>query len=192
MNFLAHAFLSGNNDQLMVGNFIGDFVKGNQMHDLPIDIKKGVILHRAIDEYTDKHPTVRLSKNRLTNKYRHYAGVIVDVFYDHFLAHNWNEYHDSTLKDFTERTYHIVWSFEDILPARAKQVIPYMKRDNWLLKYAEIEGIHQALSGMSRRTKFQSKMEQASADLRSDYDLFKSDFDGFFPEIQEFVTSEIS
>lgn len=191
MNFLAHAFLSGDNDKIMVGNFIGDFVKGNKLDLLPGDIKKGVVLHRSIDGYTDKHPIVRLSKDRLTDKYRHYAGVIVDIFYDHFLAHNWSLYHPLPLKVFTERAYELVWSYQDILPDRAKRVVPYMQRDNWLLQYAEIEGIHAALSGMSRRTTFKSKMEQASEDLRRDYDTFKTDFEGFFPEVREFVAREI-
>lgn len=191
MNFLAHAFLSGDNDQIMVGNFIGDFVKGNQLHSLPEDIKKGVILHRSIDEYTDRHDIVRKSKDRLIKKYRHYAGVIVDIFYDHFLAHNWSEYHDLPLKEFTENTYATVWSYEDILPSAAKRVIPYMRRDNWLLLYADISGIHDALSGMSRRTKFVSKMEEASEDLRRDYDFFKEDFDAFIPEVIKFAQQQI-
>lgn len=191
MNFLAHAFLSGDNDKIMVGNFIGDFVKGNKLDDLPDDIKKGVVLHRSIDQYTDMHPTVRLSKDRLVSKYRHYAGVIVDIFYDHFLAHNWTLYHQLSLEEFTERTYKVVLSYEDILPERAKRVIPYMQRDNWLLQYAEIDGIHAALSGMSRRTTFKSKMEQASEDLRRDYDLFQEDFEDFLPEVREFVEREI-
>lgn len=192
MNFLAHAFLSGDNDQIMVGNFIGDFVKGNRLDYLPKQIKNGVVLHRMIDEYTDKHEIVRQSKDRLTEKYRHYAGVIVDIFYDHFLAHNWSQYHELTLKEFTKKTYETVWSFEDILPDKAKRVVPYMRRDNWLLQYAEIEGIHQALSGMSRRTKFISKMEEASEDLRVDYSSFQNDFERFFPEVRMFVDNEIA
>jgi len=191
MNFLAHAFLSGDDDKILVGNFIGDFVKGSQLDSFEPKIKQGVVLHRAIDEFTDKHAAVSTSKDKLRDKYRHYAGVIVDMFYDHFLAHNWSEYHESSLLEFTERTYETVWSYESVLPGPALRVIPHMQRGNWLLQYAHIDGIHQALSGMSRRTTFQSKMEQASEDLRRDYELFKADFEAFFPEVREFVKKEL-
>ncbi|MEL7001212.1 MAG: ACP phosphodiesterase [Bacteroidota bacterium] len=191
MNFLAHAFLSGDDDQILVGNFIGDFVKGNQLESFEHRIRQGVILHRSIDEFTDSHPTVSSSKDKLRDKYRHYSGVIVDMFYDHFLAHNWAEYHDLSLLEFTEKTYTTVWSYEPVLPGPAKRVIPHMRRGNWLLQYAHIDGIHQALSGMSRRTTFRSKMEQASENLRQDYDLFKADFDEFFPELRAFVKREL-
>src|SRR5690349_12341831 len=100
MNFLAHIFLSGDDPEIMVGNFIGDFVKGRNLDDrFSSGIVKGIELHRAIDEYTDSHPVVAQSKNRLRPKYRHYAPVIVDVFYDHFLAKNWKNYHPTSLED---------------------------------------------------------------------------------------------
>ena len=111
MNFLAHIYLSGNNEKLMVGNFIGDFVKGNQLDSFEKEIKQGVQLHRAIDQYTDSHIVVSQSKDKLREKYRHYSGVIVDVYYDHFLSKNWSHYHAQDLKGFTEEFYVVFCGF---------------------------------------------------------------------------------
>ena len=187
MNFLAHLYLSGDNPKIMVGNFMGDFVKGKQaLEQFESEIVKGIELHRSIDEFTDSHTIVTQSKNRLRPKYRHYAGVIVDVFYDHFLAKNWNEYHPDLLPDFADKAYETILSFDAILPRDVKYMMPYMVKGNWLVNYSKLEGIHQALSGMARRTPFLSKMEEASHDLEKDYSDFKQEFDNFFPELKSF------
>ena len=139
MNFLAHIYLSGNNEKLMVGNFIGDFVKGNQLDSFEKEIKQGVQLHRAIDQYTDSHIVVSQSKDKLREKYRHYSGVIVEVYYDHFLSKNWSHYHAQDLKGFTEEFYETIKSYTAILPERAAHMLPYMQQGNWLLNYSNIE-----------------------------------------------------
>lgn len=155
MNFLAHLYLSGDDPKIMVGNFIGDFVKGrNALEQFEPRIIKGIELHRAIDEFTDSHPVVAASKTRLRAKYRHYSGVIVDVFYDHFLARNWNLYHAELLPDFADKAYGVIQSFDLILPAEVKYMMPYMVKGNWLMNYSKTEGINRALSGMSRRTPY--------------------------------------
>lgn len=184
MNFLAHLYLSGDKPKLMVGNFIGDFVKGkNALVNFETEIVRGIELHRSIDEFTDKHPIVSNSKSRLREKYRHYSGVIVDVFYDHFLANNWKEYHQAPLPTYAANSYQIIEDHYPILPAEVKNMFPYMKRGNWLLGYSFVEGIHRALSGMASRTTFVSKMEQASGDLVTHYDAFEKEFREFFPEL---------
>ena len=177
MNFLAHVYLSGNNPKLLVGNFIGDFVKGkNALENFEEEIVRGIELHRSIDAFTDKHPTVSKSKDRLREKYRHYSGVIVDVFYDHFLGKNWKDYHPQPLDTFASNVYKIIDNHYTILPAEVKNMFPYMKRGNWLVGYSFVEGIHRALSGMASRTTFVSKMEQASGDLVTHYDAFEQEF----------------
>ena len=187
MNFLAHAYLSGDNKKILLGNFIADFVKGKQaLNHFEEEIIKGVELHRAIDEFTDRHPVVRESKNRLRPKYRHYAGVIVDVFYDHFLATHWKDFHHQSLADFASVTYQIIQSFSSILPEQVKYLLPYMIKGNWLVGYAKVSGIHGALSGMASRTPFNSKMEQASNDLNDHYENFKEEFERFFPDLKSF------
>ena len=184
MNFLAHIYLSGDNPKIMVGNFIGDFVKGRNLLDqFEPEIAKGIELHRAIDEFTDHHPVVLESKKRLRPKYRHYAAVIVDVFYDHFLSRYWNNYHPELLLHFSSQTYLTIRSHWDILPEGVKHMLPYMMKDNWLLNYGELEGIERALSGMSRRTRHESRMEESIVDLREYYESFRREFESFFPDL---------
>lgn len=187
MNFLAHAYLSGDNKKILLGNFIGDFIKGKQaLKKFEKEIIMGVELHRAIDEFTDSHPVVWESKNRLRPRYRHYAGVIADVFYDHFLATHWKDFHHQSLADFASDTYQTIQSFSDILPKEVKHILPYMMKGNWLVAYAKISGIHGALSGMASRTPYESKMEQASNDLKDHYEKFQEEFERFFPELKSF------
>ena len=186
MNFLAHVSLSGNDPKLMVGNFIGDFVKGrNLLEQFESRIASGIELHRSIDEFTDSHPIVAKSKNRLRPTYRHYSAVIVDMFYDHLLAKNWDYYYDEFLPDFAERTYRTIESFDAILPTPVKFMLPYMTKGNWLVNYARLEGIERALTGMARRSKHESKMELAVNDLVNHYDEFTEEFSTFFPELQQ-------
>lgn len=190
MNFLAHAFLSGNDQKLLVGNFIGDFVKGRQaIHSFDSQIARGISLHRQIDDFTDDHAVVLESKKRLRPKYRHYSAVIVDVFYDHFLAVEWSLYHRKPLADYASWVYETIQSHHDILPTGVRYMLPYMIEGNWLLNYSKLEGIERALTGMSRRTPYQSKMDEAVKDLRKDYDAYKQEFDAFFPELLKKVDS---
>lgn len=189
MNFLAHLHLSGNDPNIMVGNFIGDFVKGKKVESYEPGIAKGILLHRTIDYFTDRHQIVAKSKGRLRDKYRHYSGVIVDIFYDHFLASNWGQYHSESLEKFAEEAYNLVLSYEEILPEKALYMLPYMMKNNWLVNYASIEGISSALYGMSRRTKYNSQMEEATKELEESYDLFKKEFEEFYPELVDHVSN---
>jgi acyl carrier protein phosphodiesterase len=184
MNFLAHLFLSGDNPKVKIGNFIGDFVKGKNLTErFDADVAKGIALHREIDWFTDTHLIVKQSKDRLRPKYRHYSGVIVDIFYDHFLAKNWNNYSKELLPDFAEAFYIMIKQHDAILPEDVKYMMPYMINGNWLVNYSKLEGIQKALSGMARRTRFESKMEESVADLQENYEDFKKEFEVFFPEL---------
>ncbi len=183
MNFLAHLYLSGKSQQVMIGNFIGDFVKGKKVDEYKGDIRLGILLHREIDHFTDRHPVVHQSKNKLRKKYRHYAGVIVDIFYDHFLAKNWGEFHETELRTYVHEAYKILNSHQSILPAKVKYMLPFMIKDDWLVNYSRIEGIARVLKGLSRRTKFDSKMDQAPEDLKNYYHEFEQEFLDFFPQL---------
>jgi len=185
MNFLAHLYLSGHDPKVLVGNFLGDFVKGRIMlQRFEPAIVKGIELHRGIDWYTDNHAVVQQSKNRLRPKYRHYSGVIVDMFYDHFLAANWPVYHADLLQNFADFAYQVIQGHDALLPEQARRILPYIIRGNWLVNYAEVQGIHRALSGMASRTPHESKMEEAAEDLKLHYDDFKKEFTTFFPDLQ--------
>lgn len=183
MNFLAHIYLSFENESILIGNFIGDFVKGKAMEEYPNEVQNGIILHREIDQYTDTHPVVLESKKKLRPVFHHYAPVISDIFYDHFLASLWVDYHDQTLKEYTNWAYTVLKKNKSLIPSNAWHMLSYMSRDNWLYNYQFIDGINKALTGMSRRTPFDSKMEQASEYLVKDYESYKADFISFFPEL---------
>ncbi|MGC3944214.1 MAG: ACP phosphodiesterase [Chryseolinea sp.] len=184
MNFLAHIYLSGANPRVMVGNFIGDFVKGkNLLQQFDEEVAFGIELHRSIDYYTDHHPVVKQSKNRLWSGYRHYAAVLIDVFYDHFLSRYWDDFSTTPLTQYSTNTYAVLKSFDEILPEGVRQLLPYMTRQNWLLNYGNFDGLQQTLNGMSRRASHNSKMERSLADLERNYDDFKTEFEQFFPEL---------
>jgi acyl carrier protein phosphodiesterase len=185
VNFLAHVYLSGNDSEIIVGNFIGDFVKGKSMlEQYDSGLVKGIELHRSIDDFTDNHPVVTESKRRLYEKYHHYSAVIVDMYYDHLLAHHWSDFHPEPLRVYTLKIYKVLMDYHDILPDEVRGMLMYMMRDNWLLAYSKLEGIHRALSGMSRRTTFRSRMEEAASDLEEHYEAFDKEFLTFFPDLK--------
>ena len=159
MNFLAHIYLSGDNDLIKIGNFMADGIRGKHFESYPLEIQKGIILHRSIDTFTDAHPIFRQSTKKLHEKYHHYAGVIVDVFYDHYLAKNknWNRYSDEKLEEFVARFYQSLHDNYSILTERTIGMMPYMIEHNWLVSYQTIEGINRILTQMDQRTKNASK-----------------------------------
>ena len=183
MNYLAHIYLSGDNDLVTIGNFIADGIKGKQYKKHPKEIQIGILLHRHIDTYTDAHKTVRLSTKRLHKKYSHYSGVIVDILYDHFLAKNWKKYCDTPLDVYVENFYDSLETNYDILPLRIQKMMPYMLVDNWLLSYASIDGISRVLEGVNRRTKNRSSMNEAIVELEEFYTEFENEFSDFFDEL---------
>jgi len=183
MNFLAHIYLSGNNDKVTIGNFIADGIKGKDYKKFPKDIQIGILLHRQIDTFTDTHKTVKKSTKRLHEKYSHYSGVIVDILYDHFLAKNWKRYSNIPLAEYIDDFYDSLKDNFKILPQRIKQMMPYMIADNWLLSYASIEGIGKVLDGMNRRTKNKAQMNLAVNELQEFYDEFENEFTLFFDEL---------
>lgn len=191
MNFLAHIYLSYNDPELTIGNFIADSVKGNKLLNYPDRIRQGIVLHRKIDSYTDTHPIVKQSGSRLFAKYGHYSGVIVDILYDHFLAANWSTYSSTPLDQYVQEFYDLLEKYYEILPIKIQQFMPYMLQDNWLLSYATIPGISKILSQMNRRTKHKSKMNLAVAELEMYYDEFGSEFKAFFEELEVYTKNEL-
>lgn len=191
MNFLAHLYLSGDNHEIMVGNFIADHVRGKSLLLLPEGIQKGVLIHRKIDEFTDRHPVVALSKMRLRPQFGKYAPVITDLYYDHFLAQSWALYSEKKLEDFAGEFYNLIQQYSHILPERTVHMLSYMIPNNWLVSYASVEGISRALTGMSRRTSFPSGMEKAGEELVKNYDDYYREFTGFFGELREFTEREL-
>lgn len=186
MNFLAHLYLSKENKNILIGNFIADAVKGSDYKKYPEEIEAGILLHREIDHFTDTHPIVKKSKRRLNLQYRHYKGVIIDIFYDHFLAKNWHQYSETPLAVYAENVYGFLQENNEIFPERIQKLLPYMIEYNWLVSNASIQGIEKILAGMNRRSKGISKMDLATVDLIEHYEDFESDFTLFFEELMQF------
>ena len=198
MNFLAHLFLSGapgaaGYADVLVGNFIADSVPGRQLESYPPGVQAGIRLHRAIDTFTDQHPVVRRSTQRLRAAgYGKYAGVISDMFLDHFLARSFPEFSAENLPDFTQRVYALLQACAAEMPPRVQQMMGYMVQYNWLLGYAETAGIARALGGLSRRASAGSGMETAATELEANYDEYEADFRAFFPELQQHVAARLA
>lgn len=192
MNFLAHIYLSGNNEFVTIGNFIADSIKGKDYKSFNNDIQIGVLLHRHIDTFTDAHKTVRKSTKRLHEKYGHYSGVIVDILYDHFLAKNWKQYSNTPLDTYVDDFYNSLENNYDILPLRIQKMMPFMITDNWLLSYASIDGISRVLEGMNRRTKNRSGMDEAVKELEEFYLEFENEFTLFFNELILFAKQKLN
>lgn len=191
MNYLAHIYLSNEEEEITLGNFIADAIKGKKYIQFPLGIQQGILLHRAIDSYTDAHLIVKKSKKRLLKKYGHYSGVIVDIVYDHFLAKNWIQYHSVPLHKYIENFYNFIDSKFDSLTPRIQKMMPYMIEQNWLLSYASIEGIGKILDQMNRRTKNQSKMNLAVIELTTYYKEFEEEFTLFFEDLKKYSKNKI-
>ena len=195
MNFLAHLFLSGTPGaptyaDVLVGNFIADSVPGRQLDNYPPGVQAGIRLHRAIDAFTDQHPVVRGSTLRLRAAgYGKYAGVISDMFLDHFLARHFGEFTPEILPDFAQRVYFLLQARQGEMPPRVQQMLFYMTQHNWLLGYAETEGIRRALGGLSRRASPGSGMETAATELIANYTDYEADFRAFFPQLRQHVAA---
>lgn len=191
MNFLAHIYLSGENDLIKIGNFMADGIHGKHFDSFPIEIRKGIILHREIDTFTDSHPLFRQSTKRLHANYHHYSGIIVDIFYDHFLAKNWKNYSDEKLEDYTERFYQSLRDNFEVLTPKTQKMLPYLVTQNWLMSYQTVEGIEIILEKMDNRMKRNSNMRFAVAELRTFYSEFEEEFTLFFKEIQSYSNQKI-
>jgi len=191
MNYLAHIYLSRDHELISIGNFMADSIKGNKYKNYPTDLQKGILLHRQIDSFTDAHEIVRKSKRRLNDRYGLYRGVVIDIFYDHFLAKNWKNYSDIPLDIYTQNFYEDLTRHFEVLPEKVKYMSKYLIRDNWLLSYAKLEGIQKVLEGMNRRTKDLGKMDLAINDLEEHYVDFEKDFQEFFDELMLFTDQKL-
>lgn len=186
MNFLAHLYLSKNNKNVLIGNFISDAIKGKDYKKYPHEIKAGILLHREIDTFTDTHPIVRKSMHRLHKRYRHYDGVIIDLLYDHFLAKNWANYSEIPLALYAKNVYALLLENIETFPKEFQKLLPHMIKHNWLVTYASLEGMERVLSGMNQQTKGISKMNLAIIDLKLYYSEFEEDFTNFFIHLETF------
>ncbi len=183
MNFLAHLYLSQNDTNIMIGNFIADHIRGNNYEGFSKEIQQGIFLHREIDTFTDAHEIVRKSKRRLHARYRHYDGVIIDIFYDYFLAKNWANYSAIPLDIYTNSINKLFEDRSPELPLKSQQFIKYMIEYNILYNYQFKAGIEKVLNGMNQRTKGKSQMNLAIEDLDILETELQEDFTLFFKDL---------
>ena len=184
MNFLAHLALSGDDPDVILGNLMGDFLKGVDAGRYPRGIQRGIQLHRRIDSFTDAHPVFARSRRRLRPPYRRYAGVLVDVFYDHFLARDWCRYSArEDLDSFISRSYQTLSNSPVELPPRLQRALPRMIREDWLGSYATEAGIDLTLKRISGRVSRANPLPDGASQLKIHYEGLAADFAEFYPAI---------
>ena len=191
MNYLAHLLLSGNNDEIKLGNFIGDAVKGSNYKNYKENIQKGIILHRKIDFFTDNHKITKEISQFLRPEYRKYSGIIVDIFYDYFLANNWNKYSNVNFEDFISETHSLLIQNFNVLPVRMKRFLPFFIAKKRLASYKRIEGIKDVLNAMTRYTSLPQKTDFAIKILKEKHSYINTKFCFFYDDIENYVKNKI-
>ncbi|MCI5081641.1 MAG: ACP phosphodiesterase [Saprospiraceae bacterium] len=187
MNFLAHLFLSCQDEELMIGNFIADFIRNREVGAYSKGVQQGIRLHRAIDTYTDNHPIVLEGVRRLRKDHSKYAPVVIDVYYDYLLANNWQKYSDESLEVFTARVYEQLMGQLERMPPILQKRLPLMVADNWLVQYGKLAGLSYTFSRMKSRVSKPEMLDAAPDSLMKDLQKYESEFIAFFPDIQQYV-----
>ena len=184
MNYLAHAYLSFSDNEILAGNMISDFVKGKTRYDYPAGIQEGITLHREIDRFTDDHPAVKKAKEIFRPAYRLYSGAITDVVFDHFLAIDESLFREKSLEEFTKETYEKLAMFSAHFPEKFAAMFPYMKMQNWLFNYSKKWGIEKSLGGLVRRSAYMKESETAFSLFNENYTELSVIFKTFFPDVK--------
>ena len=190
MNYLAHLFLSGSDEHVMVGNFIGDYVKGNTWNKFPENIKRGILLHRQIDSFTDSHPKFREAKTFFRDEFGLYSGIVIDLIYDHYLAKNWNKYSDLTLRTFVKRSHAVLLQNFMYLPVRVQSFLPFLIQHRRLESYASVNGIVQTLKIMSNYSSLPAKSNFVKETIQANNNFFEVNFSEFIADLIKY-TNEI-
>jgi acyl carrier protein phosphodiesterase len=190
VNYLAHIYLSGESDEIKLGNFIGDFVKGKQFMKYPPNVAKGILLHRQIDSFTDSHRVINECIVKLRPGFGKYSGIVIDIFLDHFLAVNWHNYSCEKLSSFTKDFHAILLSNFFQLPNQVKMFLPFLIQNKRLQSYVSFDGIEKTLRIMVSRTSLPSETDFAMNILEEEYVFFNHAFNMFFPEMIQFVELE--
>jgi acyl carrier protein phosphodiesterase len=189
MNYLAHLYLAEDSADSIIGNLLGDFVKGRLDDRYGEEIVRGITTHRKVDSFTDSHELILSSKRLVSAERRRFSGIIVDLGFDHFLARNWSEYSSVDLGVFTEKIYDLLKDNENLLPDGLKSVVPRMVEEDWLGSYKEVEGVGKALDRIARRFKRENKLGGAVEELVKNYKELEENFRAFFPQLISYVES---
>jgi acyl carrier protein phosphodiesterase len=189
MNHLAHLFLAGTTAESLIGNLAGDFVKGPLGDRFPPAVREGIVQHRRIDAFTDAHPAVAAFRRVLTPEHGHYARVIADMFFDHFLACRFDELGGEPLESFLTRTFATIDTRIELMPDRLRAIYPHMRDGRWFASYRELAGIEGALANISRRFTRAPRLEAATRHLVDSRVELERRFDDFFPDLVAFAAT---
>jgi acyl carrier protein phosphodiesterase len=192
MNYLAHAYLSFHNPEILVGNMISDFVKGKKQFDYPDNIQKGIRLHRNIDTFTDQHPSTKKAKEYFRSAVGAYAGAFMDVVYDHFLANDTNEFPADSLHSFASEVYSQLLAQQSYLPEKFARMLPYMSSQDWLYNYRYPEGIEKSFGGVVRRAQYLSGFGNAFGLFTDNYTQLQHHYHEFFPDLKKYASSQFA
>lgn len=192
VNFLAHTYLSGENKNIALGNLIGDMVKGNAYEAYENDIRTGLILHRAIDSFTDSHKVFLRSKKLISPHFNRYAGIVTDIYYDHFLAKYWDDYHHKNLQEYVNEIYILLIKKYLQLPPRGQRIVPFMIIRNWMGNYGHLQPLHYVFLGMHHRTQKKGNMHQAVDILQLHYEELEKGFRIFFEDVKQFSNQKLA
>jgi len=185
MNLVAHQLLSFHQPEIQIGNLYGEIVRGKDYENYPPGIKKGILLHRRIDSFTDQHTAVKNSTQKFHERFGKYAPVIVDVLYDYLLISDWKKYSPQPYEEFVDECYQLFRSHFEEFPPALQLMINHLLQYDWFRNYATIEGIGQTLQGISRRSKFPNNISRATEEIQLYLPDFQKDFNLFFPELTE-------
>lgn len=188
MNYLAHIYLSDNSEDSMLGNFLGDFVNKSLENEFRNSIKKGIFMHRKLDTFTDSHPDFAKSRTRVSSTNRRLAGVLIDIFYDHYLAKNWHEYSSVSLEEYSDNFYKILKNYPYFLPDKLTRRMPLMIKENWLLSYRDISGIERTVERIAKIVEnTRHPLVNPMDELINNYESLENDFKSFFPHAIEYA-----
>jgi acyl carrier protein phosphodiesterase len=185
MNYLAHAYLSFGVPSLLLGNMISDFVKGKKQFNYPEAVQKGIVLHRAIDSFTDNHPATKAAAAFFKPAYRLYSAAFIDVVYDHFLANDKEAFPANTLLPFTLEVYELMEKQKNLMPDYFRKMFPYMKEQNWLYNYQHKWGIERSFEGLVRRAAYLDESAIAFELFNTHYEALRHYYNDFFPELKK-------
>ena len=188
MNYLAHLLLAGDDPEAQVGQVLADFVSAGSIASFAPGIRAGIRAHQRIDAYADSHPVFGVARKRLRPPYRRFGGVLLDVWFDHFLAAGWDRHgNGTTLAEFAQTRYRVLHEYRLLAPPRFQIVVEAMRRDDWLVAYSELAFVNRVLQGISRRCKRENPIGSALPVLIENYERLGSDFERFFPDLAEYA-----
>ena len=187
MNYLSHLFLAEDTEESRIGNLLGDFVKGRLDDSFSPEIIKGIKTHRKVDSFTDSHDIIKQTKKLISPGRRKYSGVLVDIFFDHFLTNQWGKYSKTDFNQFIDDTYKVLLKYENIYPLKCKVLIPRIVEKDWLRKYGDFDGLSLVFDRMSQRVKRENPLRGSEEELKQNYSEMEKNFNIFFPELIEYV-----